>query len=193
VGLGSTMTSSVAQLHSVWARYGCALALTFAAVAVALTLTGPLGLQGIGLFVFPLAVLASAWLGGMSAGILTAIATALSVAFFFLKPIGSLSVEAPKERIALAFFVMASIIESTVVGTSRRSERGLSRLTEAISKSEEKYRIPFERNPEPIWIFDGRSGVVFAANEAALETYGYSGEQAQTMNINALFGLEKRA
>jgi PAS domain S-box-containing protein len=181
------MASSVAQLHSVWARYGCALALTLAATSVGLTLTGPLGLQGIGLFAFPLAVLASAWLGGMGAGIFTAISTALVVALFFLKPIGTLSVEAPKERVALAVFVMASIVESTVVGASRSSERNLSRLTQAVGTSEAKYRVLFERNPEPIWIFDIKTGLVFAANDAALTKYAYSAEQAQGMHIDALF------
>jgi PAS domain S-box-containing protein len=184
------MMLSAVQMQSVWARYGCALALTFAASSVALTLGGPLGMQAIGLFAFPMAVLASAWLGGMGAGIVTAIGTSAVVAIFFLKPIGLMAVEAPKERIALAVFVMASIVESTVVGTSRKSERHLSRLTEAIGTSEKKYRILFERNPEPIWIFDLKTRVIFAANEAALATYGYDAEQAQTMRIDALFDPE---
>jgi PAS domain S-box-containing protein len=175
------------QLHSVWARYACAVALTFAATSIALTVTGPLGMQGIGLFAFPMAVLAAAWLGGMGAGIVTAIGTAVVVALFFLKPLDSLSVADPKERIALAVFVMASIVESTVVGTSRRSERGLNRLAEAVNASESKYRILFERNPEPIWIFDTKTGMIFAANDAALATYGYAPKQAQGMHIDALF------
>jgi two-component system CheB/CheR fusion protein len=186
----SSMPSSGVPLQSVWARYGCALALTFAATSVGLTVTGPLGLRGVGLFVFPLAVLASAWLGGMGAGILTAVTTAVAVAFFFLKPVGLFSVDAPQERIALAVFVMASIVESTVIGTSRRSERRLSRLTDAVGASEAKYRILFERNPEPIWIFDVKTGVIFAANDAALETYGYDADQAQRMRIDALLDPE---
>jgi two-component system CheB/CheR fusion protein len=186
----STMTSSVMPLQSALARYGCAVALTLAATSVALTVTGPLAMPGIGLFVFPMAVLASAWLGGMGAGIVTAITTAAAVAFFFLKPVGALGVQSAQERIGLAVFVMASIIESTVIGTSRRSERRLNRLTDAVGTSEAKYRILFERNPEPIWIFDGKTGVIFAANDAALETYGYDAAEAQRIRIDALFEPE---
>ena len=49
----------------------------------------------------------------------------------------------------------------------------------------------FERNPEPIWIFDTRTGVIFAANDAALATYGYRLEKAQGMRIDALFDIER--
>jgi two-component system CheB/CheR fusion protein len=168
-------------------RYGFALAATLLATAVALTLTGPLGLQGIGLLAFPLGVLAAAWLGGMGPGIFSAIGTALAVAIFFAKPIGSLAIESPRERIALAGFVTACIVESTLIGTSQRSERGLNRLAGAVRASETKYRLLFERNPEPMWLFDTKTRAILAANEAALATYGYRADRVQGMRIDALF------
>jgi PAS domain S-box-containing protein len=116
-----------------------------------------------------------------------AIASSVAVAVFFLAPIGSLVVQEPPERIALALFVMASIIESTVVGTSRRSERGLNRMAEAVTLSERKYRLLFERNPEPMWIFDPKTKAILAANEAALATYGYEAAEVQRMRLGALF------
>jgi PAS domain S-box-containing protein len=152
--------------------------------------SGPLRLQGAGLLAFPMAVLAAAWLGGMGPGILSAIGTALAIAVFFAKPVGSLAVEAPMERIALVAFVMASVIESTVVGASRRSERGIRRLNEAFSTWEAKYRLLFDRNPEPLLIFDTRTRGIFAANRAALAAYGYSAEEIQGMRIDALLEPE---
>jgi two-component system sensor histidine kinase KdpD len=153
-------------------RYATAFAVTILATAVGLTLSNALGLRAIGLLAFPMAVLAGAWLGGMGPGIVAAIVSAFAVALFFLNPIGSLHVETSKERIALAAFVMASIIESTVVGTSRRSERSMNRMAEAIPSSEQKYRVLFERNPEPMWIFDPKTRAILAANEAALRSAG---------------------
>jgi PAS domain S-box-containing protein len=172
------------------ARYAYALAATLLATALALAFSGPLGLEGVGLLAFPMGVLAAAWLGGMGPGILSALGAAVAIAIFFAKPVGSLAIESPKERIALAVFVMACVIESTVVGASQRSERGLSRLTEAVSASEEKYRLLFERNPEPMWVFDTKTHAIFGANQAALETYGYQADEVQRMRIDALFEAE---
>ena len=173
--------------HDLLRRYATAIALTALATAVALGLTNGLGLRAIGLLVFPMAVLAAAWLGGTGPGIFTAVGSACAVALLFLNPIGSLQVETPRERIALAAFVMASIIESTVVGTSRRSERSMNRMAEAISVSERKYRFLFERNPEPIWIFDHRTRAILAANDAALKTFGYDANEVQGIRLDALF------
>jgi K+-sensing histidine kinase KdpD len=125
----------------VFRRYGCALAVTVGATAVALALCRMHGLEVVGLLAFPIGVLLAAWLGGMGPGILAAVSSAVAVAFFFLEPLGSLSVQTPRERIALAAFVMVCIVESTLVGTSRRSARGLGKLTEAVAASEEKYRL----------------------------------------------------
>jgi PAS domain S-box-containing protein len=181
------MSVAHVQAQDVLRRYVAAFALTILATAVGLTLTNGLGLRAIGLLTFPMAVLAAAWLGGMGPGILSAIGSAVAVALLFLNPIGSLAIEAPKERIALVAFVMASIIESTVVGTSRRSERSMNRMADAIALSEQKYRVLFERNPEPMWIFDPKTRAILAANDAALAGYGYAEDEIQGMRIDVLF------
>jgi PAS domain S-box-containing protein len=168
-------------------RYAMASAVTVLATAVALTLSTGLGLRAIGLLAFPLGVLAAAWLGGMGPGILAAVASAGVTALLFLKPIGSLAVETPLERIALIACVTASIIESTVVGATRRTERGMSRMAEAVAISERKHRLLFERNPEPMWIFHPRTKVILAANEAAKAAYGYDENEIQQMRVDALF------
>jgi PAS domain S-box-containing protein len=176
--------------HSnVFRGYASAVAAIALATVLALALANGLGLHAIGLLTFPMAVLAAAWLGGMGPGIFAAIASAFAVALLFLNPIGSLQIEATKERIALAAFVMASIIESTVVGMSRRSEHGINRMAEAIAQSERKYRILFQRNPEPMWIFDAKTRAILAANDAALTTSGYEADEVQGMGIDALFEM----
>jgi PAS domain S-box-containing protein len=168
-------------------RYATAVAATALATVVALALSSALGLRAIGLLAFPIGVLAAAWLGGMGPGIVAAVGSALAVALFFLKPIGSLAIETPKERIALAAFVTASIIESTVVGTSRRSERGMNRMAAAIAQSEQKYRILFERNPEPMFIFDPKTSAILAANDAAMASFGYLIDEVQGKRLGLLF------
>jgi PAS domain S-box-containing protein len=184
---------TVVSFEHVLRRYAYAIAVTLLATVVALAFAGPLGLPGIGLLAFPMGVLAAAWLGGMGPGILSALGAAVAIALFFAKPVGSVAVESPRERIALAIFVMACIVESTLVGTSRQSQRGLSRLTQAVRVSEQKYRLLFERNPEPMWIFDTQTHAILGGNQAALATYGYRADEVQGMRVDALFEPENGA
>jgi diguanylate cyclase (GGDEF)-like protein/PAS domain S-box-containing protein len=54
---------------------------------------------------------------------------------------------------------------------------------EALSRSEEQFRLLFEHNPYPMWIYDGASLAFLAVNDAALSFYGYSREEFLEMTI----------
>jgi PAS domain S-box-containing protein len=168
-------------------RYVYAVVSTFIATSVAATLTGPLGLPGVGLLAFPIGVLTVSWFCGMGPGIVAAIGDAVALAVFFLKPIGSLAVETPRDRVALAAFVMTCLVESTLAGIGKRAERGFSQLTDAVRALEEKYRLIFEQNLEPMLVFDPRTRAILIANNAALATYGYRAGEIQGMRVEALF------
>src|SRR6267154_4761618 len=45
------------------------------------------------------------------------------------------------------------------------------------------YRLLFERNPQPMWVFDLDSLAFLAVNQAALEQYGHSREEFLSMTI----------
>jgi PAS domain S-box-containing protein len=55
------------------------------------------------------------------------------------------------------------------------------RAEEGLHASEEKYRLLFERNPLPLWLFDPDSLAFLAVNDAAVRHYGYSREQFLAM------------
>lgn len=57
------------------------------------------------------------------------------------------------------------------------------RAEEALRESEERYRLLFESNPYPMWVFDTESLAFLAVNEAAIEHYGYSREEFISMTI----------
>src|SRR6185295_17102789 len=48
------------------------------------------------------------------------------------------------------------------------------RVLDALRASEERYRILFENNPQPMWVEDAESGAFLAVNEAAVRHYGWS-------------------
>src|ERR1043165_4870296 len=58
-----------------------------------------------------------------------------------------------------------------------------ARSEEMIRESEKHYRILFERNPQPMWVFDEETLRFMAVNEAAVEHYGYSREEFLAMTI----------
>lgn len=57
------------------------------------------------------------------------------------------------------------------------------RAEDALRKSEEQYRILFESNPQPMWVFDLETSRFLALNEAAVRHYGYSREQFLSMTL----------
>lgn len=54
---------------------------------------------------------------------------------------------------------------------------------EALRESEERYRLLFDQNPQPIWVFDRETFRFLAVNQAALDMYGYSREEFLAMEV----------
>jgi len=52
------------------------------------------------------------------------------------------------------------------------------------------YRPVFELNPQPMWICDNRVSRFLAVNEAAVDLYGYSRKEFQSMKVEAVFSPE---
>jgi PAS domain S-box-containing protein len=50
-------------------------------------------------------------------------------------------------------------------------------------ESEEGYRLLFESNPHPMWIYDRESLAFLAVNDAAIQHYGYSHDEFRRMSI----------
>ena len=57
------------------------------------------------------------------------------------------------------------------------------RAEEALRESEERYRLLFDRNPLPGWVFDLETLRFLAVNDAAVESYGYSREAFLAMTV----------
>jgi PAS domain S-box-containing protein len=57
---------------------------------------------------------------------------------------------------------------------------------EALRASEARYRLMFENNPRPMWVYDSETLGFLAVNEAAVEQYGYSREEFLRMTIKEI-------
>jgi len=60
------------------------------------------------------------------------------------------------------------------------------RSEEALRESEEQYRLLFESNPQPMWVYDLETLRFLAVNDVALEHYGYSREEFLAMTIREI-------
>ncbi|HEX8130302.1 MAG TPA: PAS domain S-box protein [Pyrinomonadaceae bacterium] len=57
------------------------------------------------------------------------------------------------------------------------------RAEEKLARSEEQYRVLFESNPNPMWVYDADTYAYLAVNEAAVRHYGYTREEFLRMSI----------
>src|SRR6185503_9328948 len=67
------------------------------------------------------------------------------------------------------------------VKVARLIER--KRAGETLRASEEQYRILFQSNPHPMWVFDNETHAFLAVNDAAIRHYGYSREEFLSMTV----------
>jgi two-component system, cell cycle sensor histidine kinase and response regulator CckA len=57
--------------------------------------------------------------------------------------------------------------------------------------SEEQYRILFDSNPHPMWVFDAQTLAFLAVNDAAVGLYGYSRDEFLAMTIKEIRPLDE--
>jgi diguanylate cyclase (GGDEF)-like protein/PAS domain S-box-containing protein len=78
-------------------------------------------------------------------------------------------------------FVLAAAAANVYVW--RTSEEDHRRSRTEVQRSEAAFRALFERNPQPMWVYDLETLAFLAVNDAAIACYGYSREEFLTMRI----------
>ena len=66
---------------------------------------------------------------------------------------------------------------------SRALRREHQRAQHSLRDSEQRYRLMFEHNPQPMWVFDTDTYRFLAVNDAAVHRYGYSREEFLGMSV----------
>ena len=67
------------------------------------------------------------------------------------------------------------------------AERALRQETQdELRRSEKQYRLLFQGNPHPMWVFDLESLLILEVNEAAIQHYGYSRDEFLRMTLKDL-------
>ena len=64
-----------------------------------------------------------------------------------------------------------------------RSNSELTKANEALRQSEERYRLLFDSNPHPLWVYDSKTLAFLDVNQSAVRSYGYSRDEFLSMSI----------
>jgi len=70
-----------------------------------------------------------------------------------------------------------------IIASAIGVEEDRKRSQNAFKESEEKYRLMFANNPQPMWIFDCETLAFLEVNHAAVNHYGYSEKEFLSMTI----------
>ena len=84
-------------------------------------------------------------------------------------------------------FVLAAAAANVYVW--RTSEDDHRRSQNEVQRSEAAFRALFERNPQPMWVYDRETFSFLAVNDAAITCYGYSREEFLAMRITDIRNL----
>ena len=129
---------------------------------------GPLSL-------FFAAIVVTTWFGGRNPGIFAIILSVLTADYFILPPKYSFGFDADV-IFPLATFTALTLLTVWLLSSRRQIERSLESTVD-------RYRLLFENNPVPMWVYDLEDLRFLAVNNAATLYYGYTVREFLAMTI----------
>ena len=84
-----------------------------------------------------------------------------------------------------AFNTMIRTIAESIAQAEQQAREVAEARDQAI-ESANKYRLLFDLNPEPMWVYDGETLRFLAVNEAAIRHYGYTRDEFLAMTIKGI-------
>lgn len=103
-------------------------------------------------------------------------------------------IHGPLPGVVLATGLVISLLLAASVGLAQAARRRAweaERAQAALQKSEEQYRLLFDSNPQPMWVYDEETLAFLAVNDAALRHYGYSRDEFLTMTVRDVHPSEE--
>ncbi len=117
-------------------RYGVAIAIVLAAAALRLAFLSTLGARGLFLTFYP-AVMLAALYGGLRAGLLAIVLSALFVNYSWMEPSGPFTMGSPADRLSLVVFVLGGLMVAWVSEAMHRARtRASAAETQALLAAE---------------------------------------------------------
>jgi PAS domain S-box-containing protein len=165
-------------------RYGFALAATAAAALLYLLLSGVLGDQA-PFFPFVLAVIVTAWYGGLKPGLLATVLGALLGSYFARPPAHPLLVEQVGRPLAAGVFVIIGLAGSWLCGRLHAANRRIEEKQRVLEQAEEFIRSVVNHVIDGIITTD-EDGTLKSFNLAAERIFGYAASEVIGQSVKLL-------
>ena len=91
--------------------------------------------------------------------------------------------------LVVAFVVRFFMLRRQASAADRERERS----RDVLAQSESRYRLLFEHNPTPMWVYDYDTTAILDVNNAAIAQYGYTREEFASMTLRDLRAPEDQA
>ena len=88
-----------------------------------------------------------------------------------------------ERRVLSSYYPVLQDAEVMGVAVVVRDVTDQKRAEEALRASREQYRLIFEANPQPMWVYDLETLAFLAVNAAAVRVYGYSADEFLAMTL----------
>lgn len=175
------------------------LAVVCAAAARVLFLTS-IGVKAPFLTFYP-AVMVAAFYGGLPAGLLATLLSALAAAIFWIEPVGRLAIASGSDWLALGVFVASG---AGISWLAQAMQRAHARANEAEARAElavqrsradqelRRHQLLAENSRDIILYMRRDDGKILEANAAAAKAYGYSREEFESLSIHDLRAHDSR-
>ena len=133
--------------------------------------------------IFPVVTWAALRFGPPGAAMATLLVSSLAV-WYTLHGLGPFVASTPTHNLALLQTFIALLAATALIPAALMAERNAA--AQALTASEAHYRVLFERNPNPLWVYDRETLAFLAVNEVAMRHYGYSREEFLGMTLEDL-------
>jgi PAS domain S-box-containing protein len=138
--------------------------------------------------IFPVVSWAALRFGPRGAATATTLVTGLAV-WFTLNALGPFVASTQTENLALLQIFVGLLAVTALVLAALVTER--TTAEHALTESEAHYRVLFESNPNPLFVYSPDTLQLLAVNEAAERQYGYTREQFLAMTVEDLHPPEE--
>jgi PAS domain S-box-containing protein len=178
--VGNTSARSMALLTQL-VQYSIAVL----SVALALGTTLLLGsyLEPTPTPLFFVAVMVSAWHGGIKPGIVATILSTLAINYFLLEPDYTLGTPNPGTVVRLGVFVMAALLINSLNEAQRSARRRAEANFQSLRESEARFGCLAESNIIGMLVAE-LDGAILDANQNFLQLLGYSQEELRAGRLN---------
>ncbi|MBC6432847.1 PAS domain S-box protein [Nostoc sp. HG1] len=160
-------------------HYGIALLSVALALGVTLLLKAYLTLTPAALFY--VAVMVSAWYGGLVPGLLATVLSTLAINYFFFKPLYSHNIT-NLSLVPLVVFILAAGLISSLNESRRTAQRKAEASLKSLRESEARFGRLTESNIIGVIVAD-LNGLIIEANDAFLEMLNYTREDLRSGRI----------